>query len=499
MATSALPIMSGSQLASSVPADLMSSFGGVSSASEEADSLAAGDSGGDDGDSPQEDLTEAPPIDEPGDGETGETDGDVADVVEDGKPAEPAAPGTEAPPAEDLPDGVVKTKNAAGKYQYRLEENRYKAIYGNHQLVQQAADTLGEPLTLQSLSDRNDAYIAQENLYSALESADPATQKEAFNFILRDLAEAHSNGEVGSDPTIPLAGTIYDSLRETAPDAFAALRSRSATDLMSEMFEKAAETGNKGLFSATQHVVAALLGFGPRAENVTPEQYVGQLRDAAQAAGMPFFVPTEMANLAKPIDAGEQLRRENQQLRDQLKGKTTPQVDPYINWHNNHVAEVNSSVGDEVKGSLSSVQQQWKAFPDDFRRLIMDPLTADVNKVVRNDEALDRQVRILQRRIQSAVTEEVRDGFGQQIKNLYTQRAKRALEQLTPPMVKFAADTLKGRSDTTHGRREGAQNRTAPQGSSAPARHTVLPTELGMKNGMFDPKVAFQQAVRAVR
>lgn len=493
--------MSGSQLAASVPADLMASFGAVASASDAADSLVGGD--GDEGALPQEELSDAPDIDETGDIDAAadETSGDVTEPVDDGKPAEVAAPGTEAAaPAEDLPDGVVKTKNATtGKYQYRLEENRYKAIYGNHQLVQQAADTIGEPLTLQALSDRNDAYIAQENLYSALESGDPTTQREAFSFILQDLTAAHSNGEVGADPTIPLAGTIYESLRDTAPDAFAALRARSATDLMSEMFERAAESGNKGLFSATQHMVAALLGIGPRADSVTPEQYVGQLREAAQAAGMPFFVPTEMANLAKPVDASEQLRRENQELRAKLEGKTAPAADPYKDWHNKHVTSVNTSVDNEVKGSLASVQEQWKSFPNDFRRLVLDPLTADVNKAVRNDEALYKQVNILQRRARAAVSEEVRDGFGQQINNLITQRAKRALEQLTPPMVKFAADTLKGRSDTTHGRREGAQNRTAPQGSSAPARQSVLPPELGMKNGMFDPKVAFQQALRAVR
>ncbi len=149
-----------------------------------------------------------------------------------------------------------------------------------------------------------------------------------------------------------------------------------------------------------------------------------------------------------------------------------------------------------MKPALASVDEDWKKFPEDYRRLVIDPLHREVATAVRSDSGLNDRIRDLQGQARRAASEQVRDRIGEQIKSLILNRARLAAEKAAGPIVKFAADALKGRSDANHARRNGAQTRTVPQGQSAPVSRSVLPPELGFKNGVFDPAIAAKQAAR---
>lgn len=496
MASISSPITSGSQLASSIPSDIFAELSDVSSV----------DTSPADADVPADEPAEDLPADTDAVDDSPLTEGEPAEapITEPEAPAparaEPAQPESEKVAGEeDLPEGVYKAKDAKGNTVYRLRENRYKTFHDNHKLVREATDVIGETFTLDGLKQRNDAWIAQENLYGALESGDPTQQRSAVDAILADLAEARTNGEVGLDAAVPLAETVYDALRDQAPDGYAALRKRAATDLISEMFEKAAGSQNKSLFSAAQHFVAALLDVGPRPENVTPEQYVSMLRETAQEAGLPFYVPDEMGKVVKSVDPTEELRQENLRLREQLQGKTQGSTeDAYASWWTDHRTSVNGVISNEIQQSLTSIANDWKAFPADFERLVKGPLSRDIQTAVMNDAALNRQVVQLQESARRAVSPDIRKQYGQRIEQLMMDRAKRALEENLPPIAKFAAETLRSRSSARNTRRAGAQSQSAPRGTGTPVNRSVVPPELVMKNGFFDAKVAAKQALLAV-
>lgn len=502
MASVSAPIMSGAQLAASVPADIFDDLSAFS-----ADGKA--DDGGTDTYVPDEPALDPPIEEEP-----------APDAVVEEEPAieePPALEGSEAKPAaeakpdgaEDLPEGVIRGKDP--KYPYRLDENRYNTIYGDHKLVRQATEVLGEPISIEKLTAHRDSYLAQENLYSALESADPVSQGEAIGFMLTDMQEAFKNGEVGMDPTIPFAESVYNRMREDAPDAYAHLRLIQARDLMSEIFDMAGRTGNDALGFAAQHVVTALLGIGPKAEGVPVEQYIKSIATRAKAAGLPWYSTEEFKGLAPSTDPtatrDAELAAKDAEIA-RLKGERASQGgDPaaqYQAWNKTHVADVNTAIfSDAVAPALATAKSAWKNLPPEslkkFERLVEAPLKRDVNDAVRNDQALNNHLLMLQRRAQRATSEQVRQDLGQQIKTAVVNRAKLAVDSLKGPYLKDAADMLKTSSDSTHSRKAAAQDRTAPQGTSTPAKRSVLsPGTLEMKNNVFDTSIAVQQAMREV-
>lgn len=472
----------------SAPADL---FAGIDSIS------ASGDDTIDDSLPADEDVpADEPVIDDAPADEDVPTDAPDAPLADD-----IAAPPPDAAPDEELPEGTIKTKDNKGKYQYRLDENRYKTVYGNHQMVQQLAEVIGEAPTLEALQLRHDTYLANERLYTALESGDPSAQGNAVKFMLDEMRAAHEAGEVGVDPSIPFAQTVYSTLKDNAPDAYANLRFMAARDLVGEMFENAARANNPQLFSSAQHFAATIAGIGPKPANVTPEQYVAHIREVASRSGIPFHTPEEMQGLARGEDPMVQLQRENAQLKQQMNGKGDTSVAERHNaWHTAHIQDVNSSVlNDAVMPSLASVKEQWKDFPADYQRLVVDPLNREVTKAVKSDPGLTQQVNELSQQAKRATSEQVRNAIGERIKQLFVNRAKIAADKVKAPILKFAAEALAGRSSSTHQRRAGAQDRTQPKGPSAPVRTSALPPDLGMKNNVFDPKMAARQAMALLR
>lgn len=487
-----MPVMNSSDMLASAPADL---FAGIDSISPSGDTT-VDDTPADDApadDAPAEDI---PADDAPADDEPTDAPVDDAPAPDDSAPA-PDATATD----EELPEGTIKTKDSKGKYQYRLDENRYKTVYGHHQLVQQITDVIGEPATVEALQLRHEGHLANERLYAALESGDPQAQGNAVKFMLDEMRSAYESGEVGVDPTVPFASSIYQNLKEHAPDAYANIRMTSARELIGEMFENAARSGNENLKLSARHIAATLAGVGPKPANVTSEQYMEHVRQQTAAMGIPFPTDEQMQGLTRGEDPMAAAQRRIQELESRVNGKADTSVaERFKGWQADHIKDVNSSVlNDAVMPSLAAIEAQWKKFPDDYKRLVVDPLNREVSAAVKADQGLNQQVQDLQARAKRATSEQVRDQLGAQIKQLFVNRAKLAAEKVKGPILKFAADSLKGRSIDAHARRSGSQDRTQPKGTSAPVRSSPLPPDLGMKNNVYDPKMAARQAQALMR
>lgn len=464
----------------SIPADIMSGADAIST--------------------PEPEWT-PPAEDTPADPEPA-TDPEPASGNDDAPASEPDATGTSAAPDGTEDEGTIKSKDEKGKYRYQLDENRYKTVYGNHQLVRQATDAIGEPLTLDGIKLRNEAYQAQERLYDHLTSGEPARQADVLKFVIDEMKTAQADGETGVDPTIPFAEAVYSTLRSEAPEAYGALRMQASRDLLGEMYAAAAADNDLGLMGSAQRFSAKLAGVGQKPSDMPDAQYAQLIRDTAAKFDIPFHTTQEMATLGRGEDPGDAMRRENAQLRAQLEGRThVGAAEQYTQWDRNNVQQVNKAVEDNaVLPALASVADSWKTFPDDYKRLVVDPLSREVNKIVRSDQALSQQVTGLRDRARRATSEAVRQRIGSDIQALFVNRAQLAAESARGPILKFAADTLKGRSVQTNERHTAAQNRTAPNGTGTPVRQSVMPTEVAaFKGGVYDSATAMKQALAFLR
>lgn len=444
-------------------------------------------------DAPVEDepLTEQAPAES----EQPKDDTPVDEPVADAPPAE--VPPVD-PTAEELPEGVRKGKDSKGKEKYFLEPNRYETFHGHHKLVQEATAALGEPLTIDNIKLHADAYDKQEMLFNNLASGLPEEQGSVVKALIDEMKLAHTEGEVGIDPTIPFADSVYDNLRDHAPEAYDRLNLRAARTLLQDMYTAAAQSNNIQLFSSAQHIAKTLAGIGDKPANMTPDQWVSHIREATSRMELPFYVTGEMQGMAKGEDPLVIANRKIQELESKVNGRSeTGTAEQWNTWQMNHVKEVNQAVlNDAVKPILASVEEAWKNYPADFKRLVDDPLNREVAAAVKADPALKAKVQAHLQRAQRATSEQVRQSIGKQIQQLYVDRAKLALDTVKVPILKFAATVLKGRSDTNHERREGAQTRTTPKGASAPVKESLLPPTIGFKGGVYDSTTALRQAAQ---
>lgn len=427
----------------------------------------------------------------------------TTDVLDAAPPAgvNPDVPATVDPAAEMLDEGTVKTKDDKGKYKYQLDENRYKTVYGNHKLAQQATDLIGEPLTLDSITLRNDAYLAQERLFDHITSGEPERQADVLNFMIQEMKTAQADGETGVDPTIPFAETVYATLRDQAPDAYAHLRMQSARDLLDEMYGSASSAKDGALFGSAQRFALKLAGVGPKPAGMTDAQYAEHITEMTSRANVPWHTMREMETLNRGEEPLTLAQRRIQELEGQLNGRqVSGATEQYANWDKAHVKAVNAAVfTDAVTPALSSVADAWKKFPDDYQRLVVNPLNSEVTAIVRADTVLAGQVDDLRARARRATSESVRQGIGDQIRQLYVNRATLAAEKAKGPIVKFAADALQGRSAQTNERRTAAQSHSAPGGTGSPVKQSIMPTDVGtFKNGVYDSGTAMKQAMAAM-
>lgn len=398
-------------------------------------------------------------------------------------PAEPAAPG------EELPEGVSRETKGL-----RVEESRWKTIYGNHQLVQQGSELIGEPLTKDALELRNNAYLMQEQMYSDLNSADSKLQGQVLDFVLGDMARAQRDGEVGSDPAVPFTQAFYERIQQH-PDAYAQLRFSAAKDLVGEMFTQAAQTNDTALFNAAQHISRVLAGIKP--ELLKTPNGIATLRDTTQRMGLPFYLQEEMAGLSRGADPMAQLRAENERLQAQLNGRqVSTQTAQFDTWRTStNQAIATGILNDAITPALASVADSWKGFPKEYQEQIVTPLQGEVNRVLGEDVAFKERIRQLGSEAQRAVSPQVRERYSQQIKQLYTNRASQIIEAQKRPIIAKAAEWLKGRSAANHARRQAGQSQTAPRGVATAVPRSVIPDNVDRSvftgsDGLFDPMKA---------
>jgi hypothetical protein len=231
---------------------------------------------------------------------------------------------------------------------------------------------------------------------------------------------------------------------------------------------------------------------------MTEAQYLANVREVTGRSETPFFTTDELAGLVKGEDPNAAKDREIAELKAKLNGRTqTGTAEQYDTWNRAHVQSVNKSVFDEgVIPALQSVADAWKAFPDDYRRQVLEPLNREVTAAVKADPALNNRVTELNALARRATSEQVRQRYGDQIRALFVNRAKIAADKAKGPILKTAAEWLQWKSQQTHERRNGAQNRTAPKGPSAPVGHSLVPETIGFKNGTFDPNTAMKQTMQ---
>jgi hypothetical protein len=477
---------SSSDLLSDLPGDL---FSGI-----DTEGAGAGTDTTDDDDPVDEgagtDDLEAPG----GDEDQVEDDDQVED--EPGEGADTEGADKEAKPgeqAEELPEGVTRGKNSSGKPGLFVEDSRWKNIYGNHQLVQKTSELLGEPVTMEALQLRNDAYMAQEQLFHDLTSGDPKAQGALLNYFFDEMARAKEEGEVGVDASVPMAQTFYTTLRERSPDGYANLRFAAARDLLTEMFTEAAEKSDDNLRLSAQHFARVLAGVDG---TITDARQVAQI---ARSRGVPFYTKDEMPQLrgrgaADPVEA---LRQENARLRAERDGSaTTNQAAQRGQWIQETDRAVADTIqNDAVKPALAAVEKEWSKFPKQFQQLVADPLHRQVVDAIKQDKVFEGKIRLLKEQALRATSAQKRTEFGQAIKTAYLNRAKLAVDAVKGAIYRDAAEFFQERVNQRRDRREAAQNRTAPSGTNGTVPRTVLPKDLvDFKDGVFDSDTAVRQA-----
>lgn len=471
----------GADMLSSIPADVMAEFNNVSDTPETGDTV----------DTTTE-ITGPEPI------ETGEPEPEPEPEVEPEPEAEPEPSEPEQPKqgaaTDELPEGVTAGKNRKGDEGVFVRSNRWDNLYSQHKMVQEISDVIGEPLTKEAISLRDQAYVAQEQMFMDLESGDPGSQAKVLDFILDQLSEARQIGRTGTDPLTPLAATFYDRLQAKAPEAYAALRGRAARDLATELFRDAARSGDKNLFLSAQHVARWL--------TQSPDGDPAQIRAVAERMGVPFHVMDEMEGLARGADPLTEAQRTIQSLQQQLNGRqASTAAEQWQSWQAETGNVVRKGILDEaVKPALASIEQAWKPFQKDYDELVVKRLADAVKNTLANDPTLDAKIRNLTTQAQRATNPQLRAQLRDQIRQAYVNRAKQAADAHRREVIDFASQSLKGRVDSNHGRRQAAQTRTAPKGSTAPVPRSLVPDSV-LKPGVnevFDPNKAMKLAMSLI-
>lgn len=395
---------------------------------------------------------------------------------------------------EELPEGVKRGKDRNGKDGLFVEENRWNTIHGNHKLVQQASGIFGEPATIEALQLRNEALIQNDRLFNNLNSADPTAQASVVDYILSEMADAYKTGEVGTDPAVPFAKTLYDTFKTKSPDAYAQVRLSAARDLAEELFHEAAMTGDKALFTSAQHMVRKIAGFGPEASDMN------QVRAAAQKMGIPIHSWDEANTLKRGPDPVAALRAENEALKSKVNGGVPQnQAAQFGAWQNETNKAIHSSISEgAIKPALESVAKGWEKFPSDYQRLVVEPLHREVTKIMNSDEGFKGKIESLKAQAKRAVSAQVRASLTEQVKTAYTNRAKQAVDVAKKDILPFAATFLKERSDSTHARRSDAQTRTAPSGKGGTVPKSLIPNNLPKMGDSYSSRDALAQMAALV-
>lgn len=394
---------------------------------------------------------------------SGETEDPTPDNAVNEEPAEEEEPIVEAQATEEeLPDGVRKGQDRSGKQGLFVTPERWAAIYdGSHKTMKALNGIAGQPVTQDLFKVYNEAYMGQERLFGDLLSGDPKSVGDVFNHFLREGARAMKDGEVGTDPIVPMAQQFYSTIQKH-PEAYAALRMKAGTDLVQEMYAEAAQSGNRNLWLATGHI--------------------------AKTLGLPFKKSDEMESFAQvQTDPVRTLQHENQQLRAQLTGKqTNGQAAQLDTWHaTTKQASLNAVLNEAIMPALSEMKTGWEKIQggkEAFKDLVQDRLHSQVMKTMSEDAAFEGRMKLLRDSAARATSAQRRNEFGEQLKQLHVHRANQAVEALLPKIKSFAGTAFKERNAATLQRRENAAKHRAPGGSGTAVRQSLVPAGMDFED-----------------
>jgi hypothetical protein len=384
---------------------------------------------------------------------------------------EPAAVAANAV-ISDLPEGVTVGKNKAGKEGLFVEKSQWdNSIGAAHKLVAEISNTLGEPATLEALSDRIKGANALELLYSDVTSAEAGPQAAVINHLFDRMENAFKTGEIGTDPAISFAQNFYSTLKQRNPDAYATLRLTQARDFLGEMFEMAAERGDQALFNSTQHFVRAL----------TQTDDGARLAEAARAYGLPYYEPSQMATLKQTAanDPLVRLQRENESLRQAMNGRSqNNQAESFSTWQAETTQGISKSVNEKA---ILPVTAQFKDVrekrPDDVRRLVDEPLYREVLAKLKTDPEFQSKLKVFDAQARRATSPQVRAQIRERMEQTYVNRATLIANdpKVKGPILQTAATALANGSASTHARRTAAQSHTAPRGAGTATPKSLVP------------------------
>ena len=477
------------------PSQMISDVGSDFFTDEVATEAAGAGEGDDLGDVGAADATATEP---PGEGGTeGQTEGtegtegteETQEGTEEPEPAEGTEPAegqegqTQQTQAEQLPFGVRKMKDRAGKEGFFVEPNVWKDYEGHGTFVTEGSNLIGEPLTMDALKMRENAFTSMDRMYNDFMSADPKSQQRFLSEWARDAREAIEAGEISADPFIPFAKEFYSNLEQISPDAYAGLRLQSAQDLVNEMYQLSAETKNQMLFNSAGHVAKALgLEFKPGAK-------------------MQEFFDT-----AGKKDPNQDLINENRSLRDQLNTRSASDARTVMEQFTTDTSRlVNDAIlADVIRPTFADLETAWDKLPNGpqaFQDLVVKRSNDLILETIKKDSKFNEKISRLDSNAARAASREIRERVAQQIKQEFINRAKLIIQAKKHEYNTFAVDKFKEQSQQGHARRAAAQTQRGTKGVGSPTVKSAVPgsTVNTSEGKFFNPNVAAREAAQLIR
>jgi hypothetical protein len=370
-------------------------------------------------------------------------------------------------------------KNRAGKEGLFMEPAVFEGFRTSHELFNKVSDLFEEPVSYESIEMRNRAYEGQEHMYGDFLTGTPEAAQRFWADWARTAADALASGETANDPFVALSGTLYDNLMTVSPDAYANLRHRAATDLITEMYQEAAQNQDRNLYHSAGHI--------------------------AKTLGLPFKATAEMESFFATkggVPSNEQrLLAENQRLQEQLNGNSVKAAQTaYQNFVAQTSREIEAAlISDAIKPAFESVAEAWaKVEGGDaaYKELIQDRAFNAIKETLNKDTKWHETVKRMDAEVRRAANPQARQAVAERIVAAYANKAKLILGAKKGEIAKFANEQFQEKSKGVHARREAAQGQRGPKGAAAPVNKGLDGGRIkGSKAGtMFDPAVAAREA-----
>lgn len=398
-------------------------------------------------DAPQEaEVVEAAEA-QPAEAETVEQVEEAPAVEDPGSPAEPAEQAAE-PADSEIPEGVT-VRERGGKKEWVYPEDRGRSIYEGYKLAKQAEEVLGEPVTPESLADRQQAHEWLQNQRIDAISPDPRDQSNVFRNIFREAAEAIQNGEIGHDPLETIGESFMDTLRTVAPEHYEQTANAVMLSRVQSLYSEAAKPGNEKLLRSLQNIEHHLTG------KYTPDDKVMQQK-------------------VDPVASREEaLNRREQAIQNHARQQQQQQLRA---WHET----TKTSIVESVKSVLTeqipdAVKSAFKALPNGDQRIsnTIKLLDIEVQAAIKGDQNWRTQNANLFKQAEMAPSEERRAAIKQQIIQRYQQKTRQVMAAKAKSIIDAESLGLQKANAATKERMLAGQGNKSVPGASQPAPRRI--------------------------